>query len=214
MSLIINTFYSNEEIFLQEFISNTSDALNKICHESLTDPSKLGSDEELKIDIFPNPQEHTLTLVGSGISMTKADLINSLGTIDKSSTKAFMEAFQVGEDISMLGQFVVDFHSAYLVAEKVIVITTHSDDKQYAWEPSAGGSFTIDDEAEEEKREKEEEDKYEEKLETEEVGSDEEDDSANDKKRKEKKIKEKYIEHEELNKTKPIWTRNPDGITQ
>ncbi|KTF76878.1 hypothetical protein cypCar_00043595 [Cyprinus carpio] len=205
MSLIINTFYSNKEIFLRELISNASDA---------------------------------------------------------------------GADISMIGQFGVGFYSAYLVAEKVTVITKHNDDEQYAWESSAGGSFTVkvdsgepigrgtkvilhlkedqteyieekrvkevvkkhsqfigypitlfvekerdkeisDDEAEEEKPEKEEEEKEEgeDKPKIEDVGSDDEEDSKDKDKKKKKKIKEKYIDQEELNKTKPIWTRNPDDIS-
>lgn len=139
MNLIINAFYSKKEIFLRELLSNSSDALEKIRYEALTNKNILNSSDDLKIKIWTD--EKNLYIEDFGIGMTKKDLINNLGTIASSGTKQFIEKNNL--EIDQIGQFGVGFYSSFLVAKRVTIYTKHNDEDEYIWQSNANKSFTI-----------------------------------------------------------------------
>ena len=159
LDLMIHSIYTNHEIFLRELISNASDAIDKMHFASLTNRELLEGDEDYEVFLVPDKESHTLTISDNGIGMSREEVIDNLGTIAKSGTKAFLEQLQKAKDDNaaitdkeMIGQFGVGFYSAFMVAEKVTVITRKAGTKQAVrWESAGDGSYSIE-ECEKEKR--------------------------------------------------------------
>lgn len=146
LDLMINSLYSQKEIFLRELISNSSDAIDKRRFEGLTDASLLNDEEELAITITVDKDAKTLTLSDNGIGMTHDEVIENIGTIARSGTKKFMQAMQQNgsDDMNLIGQFGVGFYSVFMVADKVSLITRKAGTNEAVqWESDGKGEFTL-----------------------------------------------------------------------
>ena len=145
LSMMINSIYTNEEIFLRELISNASDALDKLYYISLTDKKLKIKKEDLKIKVSFDKDKRTITIKDNGIGMTKDELENNLGTIAKSGSELFKLENEKKKDIDIIGQFGVGFYSSFMVSDKVSVLSrSYQSDEAYLWESSGVDGYTID----------------------------------------------------------------------
>lgn len=156
LKLIINSLYSNKEIFLRELISNASDAIDKLRFEAQTNPDILGNDTEFKIKLIPDGIKQTFEISDNGIGMTYDEVMENIGTIAQSGTAAFMAAMEQtnGDTLTpeLIGQFGVGFYSAFIVADKITLLTRAAgSEKGVRWESHGDGTYTIE-EAEKESR--------------------------------------------------------------
>ena len=146
LSIVVNSLYSHREVFLRELISNSSDAIDQLHLQSLTDSNLLGDDKELHIELLPDQDKGTLTIRDNGVGMTREELIDNLGTIARSGTKKLVETLSAEQrkDVSLIGQFGVGFYSAFLVADSVTVISRKAGaDETWEWTSQADGKFEI-----------------------------------------------------------------------
>ena len=143
MDIIINSLYTNKEVFIRELISNASDACDKARFLAVQNPDYFGENKELKIIIETDRSSKTFSITDTGVGMTKNDLVKNLGTIAKSGTTSFIEAISKGNSLNLIGQFGVGFYSTYLVSNKVVVTSKNADDSQHVWVSTAGSSFTV-----------------------------------------------------------------------
>lgn len=144
LDMMINSIYTNPEIFLRELISNASDAIDKLYYRSLTDKDVKVKKDKLEIRVIPNKEERTISIIDNGIGMDKEELEDNLGTIAKSGSELFKENNEMKKDISIIGQFGVGFYSAFMVAKKVVVNSKKVlDEKSYTWESDGTSGYTI-----------------------------------------------------------------------
>lgn len=144
MEIIINSLYTQKDIFLRELVSNAVDANDKIRFMSIADPALSDLNPELNIKISFNEAESQVIVQDTGVGMSKDDLISNLGTLAKSGTTAFLEQIQAG-NMNLIGQFGVGFYSAFLVADKVEVVTRRFGHPAYRWTSAASNEFYIED---------------------------------------------------------------------
>lgn len=145
LDMMINSIYTNPEIFLRELISNASDAIDKLYYRSLTDKKIKVKKDDLEIWIIPNKEERTITITDNGCGMTKEELEENLGTIAKSGSELFKENNETKKDISIIGQFGVGFYSAFMVSSKVVVDSKSIDSNEaHLWTSSGVDGYTIE----------------------------------------------------------------------
>ena len=237
LDMMINSIYTHKEIFLREIISNSSDALDKLCYKSMTDDSAHISREDLFIKVSVDKDNRTIKVSDNGIGMTDEELEKNLGIIANSGSLHFKTDMEKKEDIDIIGQFGVGFYSAFMVAEKVTVITkAHGSDKAFAWESGGTDGYTITETAKDtcgtdiymKLKEDTEDEKYSEYLETYmlrnlikkysdyiryPIKMDIEKSRKIEKPDSDKPEYEKYIEEETINSMVPIWQRNKSEVT-
>ncbi|AND92683.1 MULTISPECIES: molecular chaperone HtpG [Bradyrhizobium] len=145
LHLMVHSVYSETDIFLRELVSNASDACDKLRYEAIESPALLGEGDALKIRIIPNKTAGTLTIADNGIGMERQELIDHLGTIARSGTKAFVSKLKEAKDgLGLIGQFGVGFYSAFMVADKIIVVSRRAGESDvWSWTSSGGSGFEI-----------------------------------------------------------------------
>ncbi|MGE0143642.1 MAG: molecular chaperone HtpG [Planctomycetota bacterium] len=148
LSIVVNSLYSHREVFLRELVSNASDALDKLSFRALTDHALMGDDKDLRIEIAIDEKAKTLTLSDNGVGMSRDELVSNLGTIARSGSRELMNALRAKNesgDLSLIGQFGVGFYSAFLVADRVTVVSRQAGSNEaWRWESEAKDGFTIE----------------------------------------------------------------------